>query len=141
MPGFRPIAFPRGRCLFGIMNIISRRAHGVLDYMMGAILILSPVVLGLEGAARTVPMILGLSGVLYSLCTNYELGLFKLIPFRAHLGLDLLSGLLLALSPWLFGFAERVWVPHVILGLVEVGAVVMTRTVASEDRPMPVVRP
>lgn len=123
------------------MNILSRRAHGVVDYIMGAVLILAPIVLGLEGAARNVPMVLGFSALLYSLCTNYELGAFKLIPFRAHLTLDVMSGLLLALSPWLFGFSERVWVPHVILGLAEIGAVVMTRTGVSEHHSVPVARP
>lgn len=117
------------------MNILSRRAHGALDYVMGLLLILAPIMFGFEGAARSIPMIVGFSALLYSLCTNYELGLFKLIPFRVHLTLDALGGLLLALSPWLFGFADRVWVPHLVLGLVEIGAVVMTRTTASAHGP------
>ncbi len=49
------------------MNLVSRRAHGILDYVVGALLI-----------------------------------------------------------------AERVWLPQVILGSVEIGAVAMTRTFASE---------
>lgn len=108
---------------------------------MGVLLILSPALFGFEGAARTVPMVLGFSVLVYSLCTNYELGLFKLLPFRAHLTLDILGGLLLALSPWLFGFADRVWVPHVILGIAELGAAVMTRTATSERPAAPLARP
>ena len=37
-------------------------------------------------------------------------------------------GVLLAASPWLFGFADRVYWPHLILGLAEIGAGLMTRT-------------
>ena len=44
----------------------------------------------------------------------------------------MISGVLLAISPWLFRFADRVWVPHVVLGLIEIGAVMMTRTAVSE---------
>jgi len=115
------------------MQILTRRAHGVLDYIVGLLLILAPSLFGFNDgtAAQNVPMILGFSALGYSLLTNYELGLFKLLPFRAHLTLDLLSGLLLAVSPWMFGFADRVWVPHVLVGLLEIGAVVMTRTTAS----------
>ena len=117
------------------MNILSRRAHGFVDYAMGLVLILAPILFGFEGAARTVPMVLGFAALIYSLCTNYELGAFKLLPFRAHLTLDAMSGVLLALSPWLFGFSEQVWMPHLILGLAEIGAVVVTRTSASAEHP------
>ena len=36
--------------------------------------------------------------------------------------MDFLSGVFLAISPWVFGFSERVWVPHVLVGLFEIGA-------------------
>lgn len=54
-----------------------------------------------------------------------------------HLMLDLGSGLLLAASPWLFGFADGtattdgVWVPHLVLGLVEVLASLTPQQVPS----------
>lgn len=120
------------------MKILSRHAHGFIDYAMGLILILAPIMFGFEGAARTVPLVLGVATLIYSLCTNYELGLLKLVPFRAHLTLDAMSGVLLALSPWLFGFSDRVWMPHLILGLAEIGTVLMTRTAASAEHHSPV---
>ena len=43
--------------------------------------------------------------------------------------LDAGSGLLLAVSPWVFGFASVIWVPHVVLGIMEIGAAMVTRTV------------
>src|SRR4051812_44352620 len=82
---------------------ISSRTHGILDYVVGAILILSPKIFGFDtgGPESRVPMILGAATIVYSLFTRYPLGLFKVLPFRFHLGLDALSGLLLAASPWL----------------------------------------
>jgi hypothetical protein len=115
------------------MNILSRRAHGALDYIVGGLLILAPKIFGFEGGIESqIPVILGISTIVYSLLTNYEMGLIKVLPFRAHLTLDVLSGIFLAASPWLFQFADRVWVPHLIVGLLELGAVFMTGTGASE---------
>jgi hypothetical protein len=64
-----------------------------------------------------------------SLLTDYELGVVRMIPMPVHLGFDVAAGLLLAVSPWLFGFADRVWVPYVVFGLAEIAAGLMTRTV------------
>jgi hypothetical protein len=119
------------------MNIISSRTHGVLDYIVGVLLIVSPQIFGFAqgGMESRIPVILGVAAIIYSLVTNYELGLVKWLPFRAHLTLDVLSGLFLAASPWLFGFADLVWVPHVVLGLVELGAVLMTRRTTEISHP------
>jgi hypothetical protein len=40
--------------------------------------------------------------------TDYEFGLVKTIPMKTHLNIDLISGLLLAVSPWVFGFSDRI---------------------------------
>jgi hypothetical protein len=46
---------------------------------------------------------------------------------RTHLALDLAGGAILALSPWLFGFSDYIWAPHLILGILEIGATLMTK--------------
>src|SRR3954451_5045468 len=110
------------------MPVISTRIHGYMDYLVGIILIMAPFALGFA-TGRTeqwVPMLLGAAAILYSLLTRYELGVINLIPMRVHLGLDMGSGALLAVSPWLFGFSERVFWPHLILGLIEIGTALMT---------------
>ena len=121
------------------MRFIPTRVHGYLDYAMGALLIVSPWLFGFAdgGAAQWIPVVLGVGALAYSLLTDYELGAIRTIPMGTHLLLDLLSGALLAVSPWLFGFDERVWVPHLILGLLEVGAALTTRKTPYEDRLTP----
>lgn len=119
------------------MRFISTRVHGMLDYLMGIILIASPWIFDFNrgGAETTVPVALGIAAILYSLFTNYELGISRRISMSTHLTLDLMSGILLAVSPWLFGFHDYVYMPHLILGLAEIGASLMTerKSIAAGD--------
>jgi hypothetical protein len=100
---------------------------------MGIVLIASPWIFGFADgtAAQWVPIILGIAALVYSLITDYELSAAKIISMKTHLTLDIASGIFLAVSPWLLGFADRVSTPHVVLGILEIGAAMMTRTAPS----------
>ncbi|MEE1656364.1 SPW repeat protein [Microvirga sp. CF3062] len=113
------------------MRFIPTRIHGAIDYLTGLVLIMAPFVLGFadDGAAQWVPMLLGVAILIMSIMTDYELSLAKVIPLPLHLGVDAAGGLLLAASPWLFGFADQVFWPHLIIGLMEIGVSLMTHTV------------
>lgn len=107
--------------------MISTKVHGVIDYLMGVLLILLPFILDFpEGAATWLPIVLGAGTILYSLVTDYELGVASVLSMKVHLSIDLVAGLLLIAAPWLFGFADEVFWPFVILGVLEVGASLMT---------------
>lgn len=110
------------------MRFIPTAVHGVLDYVMGVVLIAAPWLFGFadDTAATYIPVILGAAVIAYSFFTNYELGVVRAIPMPTHLMLDGLSGAFLAASPWLFNFDERVWIPHLAFGLLEIGAAVFT---------------
>jgi hypothetical protein len=112
------------------MKIISTRVHGILDYLMGVVLIAAPWLLDFNrgGAETWVPVALGAGVILYSLFTNYEYSISKSIPMKTHLTLDVISGAFLAASPWIFNFDEFVYLPHLILGILEIGAGAMTET-------------
>ena len=116
------------------MRIISTRTHGVLDYVVGALLLIVPYILGFADgtAAQWVPQFLGLVAIGGALMTDYELGVMRVIPMPVHLMIDIGSGALLALSPWLFGFSDRVFWPHLLVGIMEIGAGLMTRTVPED---------
>jgi hypothetical protein len=111
------------------MRFIPTKVHGYLDYIVGALLIAAPWLFDFArgGAETWVPVILGAGAIVYSLFTDYELGVTKGISMGTHLTLDMLSGALLAASPWIFGFADYVYVPHLVLGILEIGAALMTR--------------
>lgn len=109
--------------------MISTKTHGIIDYFTGILLIAAPYLFGFAtgGIEHWLPMVLGATTIVMSLMTNYELALFRKIPLRAHLGVDMASGALLAVSPWLFGFANIIWWPHLLVGLMEIIVPLMTR--------------
>lgn len=112
------------------MRFLPTQAHGYVDYIVGVVLIIAPWLLGFAagGAETWVPVILGLALIVYSLLSDYELGAAKVIPANVHLGMDVVLGIILAVSPWLFGFAALVWAPHLIVGLVMIAVGVLTET-------------
>lgn len=122
-----------------MLRIIPSRVHGAMDYLIGGLLILMP---WLSGLPRTEPsgflfIALGVAAIIYSFFTRYEWGVVPLLPMPGHLGLDLVHGALLAASPWLFDFADSVWVPHLALGLFEITVVVLSSPVAGAVRREP----
>ena len=104
------------------MRFIPTRLHAPLDYIVGAVLVAAPWIFQFSGdaAATAVSIVLGVGLIAYSLFTNYELGVWKVAPMAVHNLIDVVAGALLAVSPWIFGFAEKganYWLPFVVIGV------------------------
>jgi hypothetical protein len=101
---------------------------------MGIGLIAAPLLLNLatDGVETWVPALLGLVIIGYSLFTDYELGVWKILSIRTHLKLDLIGAIILTASPWLFGFSHLVWIPHFLLGIILICISLVTKPRASE---------
>lgn len=112
------------------LQIIPTAVHGAIDYVVGLLLLAAPYLLGFAdgGAAQYVPQAIGAMTILMSLITRYELSLAGIIPMPVHLVLDAGAAVLLAASPWLFNFADRVYLPHLVVGLAELLIVLLSRT-------------
>lgn len=118
------------------LRFIPTGVHAYFDYIGGIGLLAAPFVFGfftVGGAAVIIPMVLGIGLILYSLLTNYELGIrgLKFIPMSVHLALDFVASAFLALSPFLFGFinkAPNAWLPHIIAGMTVILLVLVSRT-------------
>lgn len=121
------------------MKFISSKVHGILDYIVAALLFFAPIIFGFQsvsGAAVMVPMILGITLAAYSLCTQYELGVFKLIDFQYHLAIDVFAAVFLAVSPFLFGFIDQAmnaWLPHILVGVAVVLVVMFSKPVSASE--------
>src|SRR6185437_6734258 len=101
------------------------RFHAPLDYIVGVVLIAAPWIFQFSEhtAPTAVSIVLGIGLIAYSLFTDYELGVWKVAQMAVHNLIDIAAGLLLAASPWIFGFADEtanVWVPFVVIGLAAV---------------------
>ena len=115
--------------------MISTKTHGYLDFLMGVLFIALPFIIEMPGeSSGTILIILGVATILYSLVTDYELGIAKVLSMKAHLGIDLAAGIFLVAAPWIFGFAEDGFWLFVILGIVEVVASLMTAKKPHEER-------
>ena len=108
--------------------MISSKLHGILDYVFAVILITLPWIAGVEGKnpETAVPVILGVSTIIYSLCTDYKLGVFRLLPMNIHLILDLATAVILAASPVLFGFLDNIFLPYLLVAVVELVIIVLS---------------
>ena len=98
------------------MKLISPAVHGILDYMTCAFFAAAPSLFGLTGAYATVCYFLAGGYLVISLLTNMPLGLLKAIPFWLHGKLELASGPVFIISPWLFGFAENATARNLFVG-------------------------
>lgn len=116
------------------MRFVSTRTHSVVGIITALALLLAPNIFGFSdtgGAATTVPRLLGLALLVSELITDNGFSLTRIIPMRTHLSLDFGAGLLLALSPWLFGFSDQgtnAWVPHFVVGLFIIGYSMVSET-------------
>src|SRR5207245_7658827 len=83
------------------------------------------------GAAVWLPRVLGVGLIVYSVFTNYEWGIVKVLPMSYHLMVDFAASLLLAASPFLFGFIKEspnAWLPHIVVGVTVILVVLVTQT-------------
>jgi len=122
----------------GMRRPITSRVHGLLDYPAGAILIAAPFLLDASDAgeaAVAVPVTIGGLILLQSLITDYEYSIENALPLPAHLAADVVAGAVLALSPWLFGFADAglaAWLPYLLAGLGLLAAGLLTQPTRAE---------
>jgi hypothetical protein len=124
------------------LRVIPTSVHGVLDYATGSALLAAPELLRLKDVPRAAlpPRLAGAGATVYSLTTDYELGVIRVLPMPVHLALDAMSGALLAASPWLLGYARngmRYWLPHALVGASEILAALTTKTQPPRRRAMP----
>ena len=124
------------------LRVIPTSVHGVLDYVTGSALLAAPELFRLKDvpSAALTPRLTGAGATAYSLLTDYEFGVVRLLPMPVHLVLDAMSGALLATSPWLLGYAKngpRYWLPHALVGASEILAALATKTQPPRRRVMP----
>lgn len=107
---------------------VSRRVHGILDYVGGALLLLAAIFLPFpDSAMRMLSAALGAILLLYSAGTDYEMGILRFVPFPIHRGADFLLGVMLAFSPIHFAVHGFPTVLFIAVGAMLIFLAMMTR--------------
>jgi hypothetical protein len=90
-----------------ILKPITKDAHGLIDYAYGITLPLLPEIVGFKKSSVAQNLLRGIGGVVlgYSAVTKAKWGLMRLLPFRAHLAIDLGINCAAIAAPWLLGFS------------------------------------
>ncbi len=92
------------------MNIrfVTKTVHAYLDYPVALSLMALPFLLKLGGShplAVWLAVGAGVAAFVLTLFTDHQLGVFRVIPYPAHLAVDFLVGVVFLLAPTLLGFS------------------------------------
>lgn len=99
------------------MNIISVRAHGILDYGTVAGFSLIPTVFNLAGTPAYLCYLLAVIHLLMTVLTRFPLGIIRIIPLGVHKTVEAVVGPVLVLSPWILGFSPEKMARNVFISV------------------------
>ncbi|MFN2615695.1 MAG: hypothetical protein ABR581_01080 [Thermoleophilaceae bacterium] len=87
---------------------IPRFAHGLIEYVAGALLVVAPFLLGFDsGAAIAASIVIGVLVILVAAATEGPTSLVDSLQIQLHIALDYVLGAFLVASPFLFGFSDE----------------------------------
>ena len=86
---------------------ISTRTHGIIDYAFAGALIALPFLMRWDRRATRLSLGAGLTTLGVSMVTNYECGLVRLLPMRAHLAMDAAETSMLMGAPKVLGSVDN----------------------------------
>jgi hypothetical protein len=113
-----------------MLKPITKDAHGLIDYAYGITLPFLPEIVGFEKSRIAQNLFRGLGGVVlgYSAVTKAKWGLMRLIPFRAHLAIDIGINCAAIAAPWLLRFSgnRKARNTLVIAGVLGLAATLLT---------------
>jgi hypothetical protein len=89
------------------MKKISTKTHGLLDYGTALSMLALPRIFRWDSGVTRLLTGAAIITAIYSLFTRYELGVFKVLPMKAHQSLDALQSLSLASAPFLFANTSK----------------------------------
>ncbi len=84
------------------MRFVTKTVHAYLDYPVAASLMAMPFLLHLGGShplAKWLSVGTGVAALLLTIFTDHKLGVFRVLPYSVHLGVDFLVGVVFALAP------------------------------------------
>ena len=99
---------------------ISTTFYGVVNYVAAICLIASPWLFDFAqygGAALFMPILIGWFQLIMAIFSRNPVGFIKVFPMQMHNCLDVLTGSFLMCLPWTYDFSSKVYLPHLVFGL------------------------
>ncbi len=111
--------------------------HGLADAGFVPAVAAAPELVGFteEETASTLCRAISGSALVSALVTKAEWGAVKVMPYKAHLAVDLATGMFSMAAPWLFGFAGNTKARNTFLAMGLVGLVVTALSRPEEMEP------
>lgn len=98
---------------------ISTSFYGFFKYFSSLFLIASPWVFNLvdvSSAALLIPMYFGWLQLIMNIFSDNEASPIRMFPIQMNMVLDVVMGFILFVSPWLYDFKAKAFLPEVLLG-------------------------
>ncbi len=112
-------------------SIMNKTVHAYLDYPVALGLIAMPTLLGLGATnplAFWLSTLTGFAALVLTIFTDHQFGLVKILPYKLHLIVDFLVGLVFVAAPFALGFAELDAAYYWVLGATVLVVVTLDRT-------------
>ena len=121
------------------MRVLPTPYHGIVDYSVGAMLVVSPWVVDFDKVTSIGVWIAVLGGaalMISSAVTDYEGSILaRWLTMTQHLWLDGVLALILIATPFVFGFYDEgtyAWLPFVGAGVIELVSMMITQTTSQQ---------
>jgi hypothetical protein len=109
------------------MRVVPTILHGIVDYVVGAIVCGLPFYYGWTGTPRTTFVACGAFVIVYSMLTDYEAGLFRFLRIRFHLLLDAIFGMAMLFLPSLLDLQAAERLPVYVIGVLALALAATTK--------------
>lgn len=109
-------------------KLITKSIHAYLDYPVAIALIAAPFLLGLGSShvlAFWLSVVTGVAAFALTVLTDHHLGMFRVLPYKFHLAVDGMVGLVFVTLPFVLGFAGPDLIYYSLLGLTVLSVVGM----------------
>lgn len=108
-------------------GIFSQKFHAYIDYPVAAGLIVMPIVFGFTGIAFWLSVATGVAAFILTALTNHETGLIKVLPYKLHLAVDAMVGVVFVIAAFTLGLTGLPMAYFLVLGLVVLAVVGLHR--------------
>ena len=116
-------------------RFLPQSIHGILDYAVAVTLIAAPFILDFRADsefAHWLSVAAGAELFVYSLLTDYSVGALAAIPFKAHLALDAIAGVLFVVLALAAGFETVTAAFYGVIGAAVLAVVAVTKLEATD---------